>query len=196
MVRQMRGVSANGGSLPNQTVRPLHTCIDVMGRHAARYVVTGLMILSGLLVVQLAAQENAQKRAASLRAQLVETQARQAELQTRLQQLEEDLKPDNIEHRLAGVGSTHPEELREARRRQLEIEKKGVQSQLEILAASRAHLETAIASADAQSYQQSAGVGPNIAQAGPNSATPVTQGLHRTRTHRQRKRRSHRRLQT
>ena len=88
------------------------------------------------------------------------------------------------------------EELREARRRQLEIEKKGVQSQLEILAASRAHLETAIASADAQSYQQSAGVGPNIAQAGPNSATPVTQGLHRTRTHRQRKRRSHRRLQT
>jgi len=152
------------------------------------------MILSGLLVVQLAAQENAQKRAASLRAQLVETQARQAELQTRLQQLEEDLKPDNIEHRLAGVGSTHPEELREARRRQLEIEKKGVQSQLEILAASRAHLETAIASADAQSYQQGAGRGPNIAQAPTNSATPVTQGLHRTRKHRPGRRRSPRRL--
>jgi len=77
------------------------------------------MILSGLLVVQVTAQESAQNRAASMRAQLVETQARQAELQMRLQQLEEDLKPENIEHSLAGVGSTHPEELREARRRQL-----------------------------------------------------------------------------
>src|SRR5882724_11052155 len=106
-----------------------------MCRHAARYVVVGLMILSVLLVVQVTAQESAQNRAASLRAQLVETQARQAELQTRLQQLEEDLKPDNIEHSLAGVGSTHPEELREARRRKLEIERKGIESQLEVLAA-------------------------------------------------------------
>ena len=151
------------------------------------------MILSGLLVVQVTAQESPQNRAASMRAQLVETQARQAELQTRLQQLEEDLKPENIEHSLAGVGSTHPEELREARRRQLEIAKKGVQSQLEILATSRARLEAAIASADAQSYQ-SAGNGPNITQAPTNSATPVTPGLHRTRKHRPGRRRSPRRL--
>src|SRR5712691_2651002 len=166
-----------------------------MCRHAARYVVAGVMILSGLLVVQVTAQESAQNRAASLRAQLVETQARQAELQTRLQQLEDDLKPENIEHSLAGVGSTHPEELREARRRRLEIEQKGVQSQLEILATSRARLEAAIASADAQSYQQSAGIGPNIAQAPTNSATPVTQGLHRPRKHRLGRRRSPRRPQ-
>ncbi len=152
------------------------------------------MILSGLLVVQVTAQESPQNRAASMRAQLVETQARQAELQMRLQQLEEDLKPENIEHSLAGVGSTHPEELREARRRQFEIEKKGVQSQLEILATSRARLEAAIASADAQSYQQSVGRGPNIAQAPTNSATPVTPGLHRTRKHRPGRRRSPRRL--
>src|SRR6266566_8947096 len=136
-----------------------------MCRHAARYVVPGVMILSGLLVVQVTAQESPQNRAASLRAQLVETQARQAELQTRLQQLEEDLKPENIEHSLAGVGSTHPEELREARRRQLEIAKKGVQSQLEILATSRARLEAAIVRADAESYQQSAGPGPNASDA-------------------------------
>src|SRR6266705_6575254 len=132
-----------------------------MCRHATRYVVAGVMILSGLLVVQVTAQESAQNRAASLRAQLVETQARQAELQTRLQQLEEDLKPENIEHSLAGIGSVHPEELREARRRQLEIEKRGVQSQLDVLAASRSRLETAIAAADAESYRQSAGPGPS-----------------------------------
>src|SRR5438132_6370425 len=141
----------------------------------------GLSIAVGLLAARTPAQSNAQERAANLRAQLIETQARQAELQTRLQQLEEDLKPENIEHSLAGVGSTHPEELREARRRQLEIQKKGVQSQLEILATGRTRLEAAIASADAQSYQQSAGRGPNITQAPTNSATPVTQGLHRTR---------------
>src|SRR6266705_4650594 len=116
-----------------------------MCRHATRYVVAGVMILSGLLVVQVTAQESAQNRAASLRAQLVEAQARQAELQTRLAQLEEDLKPENIERSLAGVGSTHPEDLRAARRRQLEIQKKGIQTQLDSLAASRAHLEAGIA---------------------------------------------------
>src|SRR5437773_4004344 len=128
-----------------------------MCRHAARYVVAGVMILSGLLVVQVTAQESPQNRAASMRAQLVETQARQVELQTRLQQLEEDLKPENIEHSLAGVGSTHPEELREQRRRQLENEKKGVESQLEVLAAGRTRLEAAVARADAESYVESAG---------------------------------------
>ena len=121
----------------------------------------GVLIAAGLLVARTPAQNNAQEQAASLRAQLVETQARQAELQTRLQQLEEDLKPENIERSLAGIGSVHPEELREARRRQLEIEKRGVQSRLDVLAASRARLETAISHADAESYQQSAGPGPN-----------------------------------
>jgi len=62
---------------------------------------------------------------------------------------------------LAGVGSVHPEELREARRRQLEIEKRGVQSQLDVLAASRSRLEIAIAAADAESYRQSAGPSPS-----------------------------------
>jgi hypothetical protein len=86
-------------------------------------------------------------------------QTKQAELQTRLQQLEEDIKPENIEHSLAGIGSTHPEDLREARRRQLDIERKGVQSQLDVLAASRTRLETAIAAADAEIYRANAGIG-------------------------------------
>src|SRR5438876_2309066 len=144
---------------------------QVMKRCIRLTVFLGVLVAIGLLAVRTPAQSNAQERAANLRAQLIEAQARQAELQTRLQQLEEDLKPENIERSLAGVGSVHPEELREARRRQLEIAKKGVQSQLEILATGRAHLEAAIASADAQSYQQSAGTGSNIAQARTNSAT-------------------------
>ena len=67
-------------------------------------------IVVGLLAVRAPAQSNAQERSANLRVQLVDIQAKQAELQSRLQQLEEELKPENIEHSLAGVGSVHPEE--------------------------------------------------------------------------------------
>src|SRR5437762_6867673 len=119
----------------------------------------GVSIVVGLPAVRTPAQTNAQERAAKLRAQLADTEARQTELQSRLQQLEENLKPENIERSLAGVGSVHPEELREARRRQLEIQWKGIQSQLDSLAATRARLEAAIAAADAESYRQM--VGPN-----------------------------------
>ena len=151
----------------------------------------GVSIAVGLLAARTPAQSNAQERAANLRAQLIEAQARQAELQTRLQQLDEDLKPENIERSLAGVGSVHPEELREARRRQLEIEKRGVQSQLDVLAASHSRLETAIAAADAESYRQSAGPGPNISKATDN-ITPAKQtpaARHRLKKRRLNKRR-------
>ena len=101
-------------------------------------------------------QTTAQEKAANLRSQLSEVEAKQSELQTRLQRIEENLKPENIEHSLAGVGSTRPEDLREQRRRQLEIERNGVRAQLDILAASHNRLETAIAHADAEAYRQSA----------------------------------------
>src|SRR5207245_2612672 len=88
-----------------------------------------VLFLLGILVTPVLAQTSPQERAANLRAQLSDVQARQSELQTRLQQLEYDLKPENIERSLAGIGSTHPEELREQRRRQLEGEKMRVQAQ-------------------------------------------------------------------
>ena len=101
-------------------------------------------------------QTSAQEKAATLRAQLIDVDTKQAELQTRLQALDEKLKPENIEHDLAGVGSTRPEDLREQRRRQLEIERNGMQRQLDLLATSRSRLLTAIANADADAYRQSA----------------------------------------
>ena len=131
------------------------------------------LIIGGLLTVPVVAQESGQQRAANLRAQLVEMQARQNELQMHLQQLADELQPENIERALAGIGSTHPEDLRAQRRRQLEIEKKGVESQLDTLAASRARLEAAIASADAISYQ-SAGVGPGAGQSETIGPTVMT----------------------
>jgi Skp family chaperone for outer membrane proteins len=101
-------------------------------------------------------QNTAQEKAATLRAQLSEVETKQAALQTRLQKLEEDLKPENIEQNLAGIGSTRPEDLREQRRRQLEIERNGVQRQLDLLATSHTRLETAIAQTETEAYRQSA----------------------------------------
>ena len=94
--------------------------------------------------------------AADLRARLVEVVTREAALQARLNQLDEALKPENIERSLAGIGSTRPEELREQHRRALTIERDGVRRQLDLLATSRARLESAIQVADNRAYQQSA----------------------------------------
>jgi uncharacterized protein YlxW (UPF0749 family) len=97
-----------------------------------------------------------QNAADALRAQLSDVQAKEAELQARDRQLEEDLRPENIERSILGVGTTHPEELREQRRRQLENERTRVRQQLDQLAQSRTRLEAAISNADAEAYRRSA----------------------------------------
>lgn len=133
---------------------------------AAVFVVT-LVANAASGQTQTAAQKIAQERAASLRQQLTNVESQQATLQMRLKQLEEDSKPENIEKSLAGVGSTKPEELREQRRRQLEIEKNNVQLQLTRLANSKIRLETGIAQADADVYHASAGVNADGTPAAP-----------------------------
>jgi hypothetical protein len=109
-----------------------------------------------VLGVQAQQPATAAQSAESLRLQLLDVQTKEQELQTRAQQLDEALKPENIERSLAGVGSTKPEELREARRRQLQIERDGIASQLKLLETSRTRLEAAIRDADARAYQESA----------------------------------------
>jgi hypothetical protein len=108
--------------------------------------------------VHVSAQDtaNAAQNAENLRAQLRDTQLKEAELQYRLNQLDYELKPENIERYFAAVGSTRPEELREHRRRQLQLEKDALTSQLQSLGESKIRLETAITRADALTYQQSA----------------------------------------
>jgi hypothetical protein len=94
--------------------------------------------------------------AEQLRAQLRDVQSEEGELQARVQQLDWDLRPENIERYFAGTGSMRPEELREQRRRQLQNQKDRVLSRLQQLGDSRTRLESAITTADAQAYQQSA----------------------------------------
>ena len=141
-------------------------------------------------------QNSAQEKAASLRAQLSQVETKQAELQARLQKLEESLKPENIESNLAGIGSTRPEDLREQRRRQFEIERNGVRAQLDLLNTSHSRLETAIAAADADAYRQSATpvtpttATPTRTSAGGPSNEPTNEATTPVRTRRARKKRT------
>ena len=119
-------------------------------------VLLALLMLSGSVYAQDAAD-----RLEKLRAQLLEVQTKETALRARADQLEESIKPENIERSLAGIGSTRPEELREARRRQLTIERDGVLAQLKTLETSRQRLESAISNAEALAYQQSARPAPS-----------------------------------
>lgn len=112
-----------------------------------------------------------------LRSQLNAIQAKEAEMQARARQIDEDLRPENIERSLALTGSTRPEELREQRRRQLEKERDEVRSQLDQLATSRARIEAAITTAETATYRQSSAVETTSpqAQAGTDSTRAVKQ---------------------
>jgi hypothetical protein len=101
-------------------------------------------------LVDLERLSRAEQRAEAFRAQLRDVQAKEAELQARLDQIEFDLKPENIERVGAFYGTTRPEDVREARRRQLENEKARIQSQLNLIYTSRTRLESAIALADTE----------------------------------------------
>ena len=117
----------------------------------------GLVLLLTLMFTpNVPAQESAAESVERLRAQLLEVQAKEEVLRVRLAELDEAIKPENIERSLAGVGSTRPEELRESRRRQLSIQRDGVVAQLKTLEGSRQRLEMAIVNAEALAYQQSA----------------------------------------
>jgi hypothetical protein len=131
-----------------------------------------LSLVLFIAVVSLVAGEAAAQDSSSaaqtvetLRAQLLDVQAKEADLQARERQLDEDLKPENIERSLAGIGSTRPEELRESRRRQFTIERDGVRAQLRLVTTSRERLESVIRTAETQAYQQSAEGSPLLNQA-------------------------------
>src|SRR5690242_21788595 len=115
------------------------------------------LLFTFIMSAQAQQPSTAAESAEKLRAQLLDVQTKEESLRARAQQLDEALKPENIERSLAGVGSTKPEELRETRRRQLQIERDGITSQLKTLETSRTRLESAIRDADARAYQESAG---------------------------------------
>ena len=120
------------------------------------------LLVALLLVLGSVAQTNAQQspsaavEAQQLRNELRQLKDRETEIQMRLPELDVALKPENIERSFAGVGSLRPEELREARRKQLQAEKDRLQAQLNEIAQDRSRLEAAIVNADTRAYYESA----------------------------------------
>jgi chromosome segregation ATPase len=92
----------------------------------------------------------AEQRAENLRAQQLDTETKLADVQSRLDQIEFAVKPENIERATATYGSTRPEEAREALRRQLDAERSRLQNQVKLLENNRRRLEAAVTSADAE----------------------------------------------
>jgi chromosome segregation ATPase len=92
----------------------------------------------------------AEQRAEQLRSQLFDVQSKIADSQARLEQIEYALKPENIEKTTQSYGTVHPEEAREARRKQLEGEKSRVTAQLNLYESGKNRLEGAVGSADSE----------------------------------------------
>ena len=92
----------------------------------------------------------AEQRAEQLRSQLMDVQGKIADFESKLEQIEWALRPENIENSTAGYGSTRPEAARDARKKALESERSRVQAQLKLAENSRSRLEGAVSNADSE----------------------------------------------
>jgi len=89
-----------------------------------------------------------EERAEVLRKQLLELIEKETTYRTRLTQMDEDIRPENIERALAGIGGTRTAEMRDTRRRSLDSERKGLESLLALTSQSRIRLEEDVRQAD------------------------------------------------
>lgn len=89
-----------------------------------------------------------EQRAESLQVRLRDSLERQFAIQGRLDQVDNQLKPENIERLFVGVGLVRPEEARDSVRRRLSLEKQGLLAQFELLRQERNRFQSALATAD------------------------------------------------
>lgn len=99
-------------------------------------------------LINLQILSQAEARAETLHQQLFDTMTKEADLKGRLMQLEYEGRSEIIERSMSGIGSTRPEDLREARRQQINAEKQRIQDQITLIQQNRARLEAGVNSAD------------------------------------------------
>jgi hypothetical protein len=100
------------------------------------------------IALNLALLTQAEQRAEILRKQLLELIEKETSLRSRLVQIDEDMRPENIERALNPYGTTRTAELRDARRRVLENDRKGIESLLNLTTQSRLRLDDDVKQAD------------------------------------------------
>ncbi|MDQ4123852.1 MAG: hypothetical protein M3209_20630 [Acidobacteriota bacterium] len=92
---------------------------------------------------------SAEQRAELLRKQLVDSVEKETAIRTRVIQLEEEMRPENIDRNLNAVAlGTRAPEMRDARKRSLENERAGLRSLLGQIEQSRNRLEDDVRQAD------------------------------------------------
>lgn len=100
------------------------------------------------LLMNLDILTRAETRAESLRKQLFELIEKQNTLQIRIDQIATDLQPAMIERFAAFAGSLRPEQVREARQKSLESEKRNLENLFNQIETSRKSLEDNLFKAD------------------------------------------------
>jgi alanyl-tRNA synthetase len=90
-----------------------------------------------------------EQRGEGLQLHLIEIAAKEEPLQTRLDEINIQLRPDNIERALAGIGSVHPENAREDLRRKLLGESQRLMYQLQLFRQDRVRTQASLATTDA-----------------------------------------------
>ena len=91
----------------------------------------------------------AEQRSDGLRKQLFEMIEKESTIRGRMDQIDNDARPESIERSMATVGSLRPEELREQRRRSLLLEKSNLQVLLTEVQKNRANLDLNLQRSDA-----------------------------------------------
>ncbi|MCD9187250.1 MAG: hypothetical protein LUM44_12515 [Pyrinomonadaceae bacterium] len=100
------------------------------------------------LLLNLDILTRAEQRAETIRKQMFEMIEKESAIKNRLDNIENDIRPEVIERQVAFAGSLRPEQLREMRKKNLESEKANLQNLLTEIQNTRANLEANVQKAD------------------------------------------------
>jgi len=90
-----------------------------------------------------------EQRAEVLRRELLDLIEKETAYRSRIAQIDEDIRPDNVERALNPYGTTRTVEARDTRRRILENDRRGFENLLTLVSQSRIRLEEDVRQADA-----------------------------------------------
>ena len=93
--------------------------------------------------------EKEEQRGEALQLHLFEIGEKEGPLQARLDQINQQLRPEALERTMAGVGSVHPEDARDEVRKRLSGERARLQAQLDLLRQDRGRTQASLATTDA-----------------------------------------------
>ncbi len=129
----------------DETMRTMQTLLDEFGKLNRKVDELEKERRADLIQERLT---RAEQRAEGLQTQLRDVLEKEAALQAQMDRVNEQLRPESIERQAALTGTFRPDELRDTIRRQLEAERRRIQTQLDVLQGSRTRLETALNNAD------------------------------------------------